>query len=105
MGHVTRARRPLTAARIDTRPVPGSLRAEYRRLGYVTDQTVGALPRRAARHWPGRTALVEEDKELTYAELLGLVERAEAGSPGPVLVPGTWCAGRRPTGGKLTCSG
>jgi acyl-CoA synthetase (AMP-forming)/AMP-acid ligase II len=88
MGHVMSARRPLTAARIATRPVPGSLRAEYRRLGYVTDQTVGALPRRAARHWPGRTALVEEDRELTYAELLGLVERAAGWLAGAGVGPG-----------------
>ena len=88
LGHVMGARRPLTAARIATRPVPGSLRAEYRRLGYVTDQTVGALPRRAARHWPSRTALVEEDRELTYAELLGLVERAAGWLAGAGAGPG-----------------
>ena len=88
MGHVMRAWRPLTAERIATRPVPGSLRAEYRRLGYVTDQTVGALPRRAARHWPGRTALVEEDRELTYAELLGLVDRAAGWLAGAGVGPG-----------------
>lgn len=76
MGHVMSVRRPLTAASIATRPVPDSVRAEYRQFGYVTDLTVSALSRRAARHWPGRTALIEEDRELTYAELSDLVERA-----------------------------
>jgi acyl-CoA synthetase (AMP-forming)/AMP-acid ligase II len=88
VGPATSARRPLTAARIATRPVPASLRAEYRRLGYVTDLTVSALPRRAARRWPGRTALVEEDRELTYADLLDLVERAAGWLAGAGVGPG-----------------
>jgi acyl-CoA synthetase (AMP-forming)/AMP-acid ligase II len=88
VGPAASARRPLTAARIATRPVPDSLRAEYRRLGYVTDLTVSALPRRAARHWPGRTALAEEDRELTYADLLGLVERAAGWLAGTGVGPG-----------------
>jgi acyl-CoA synthetase (AMP-forming)/AMP-acid ligase II len=85
-------RRPLTTARLATRPVPDGLRAEYRRLGYVTDLTVSALPRRAARHWPGRTALVEGDRELTYANLFSLVERAAG-----------WLAGAGVRQGDVVC--
>jgi acyl-CoA synthetase (AMP-forming)/AMP-acid ligase II len=85
---VTSARRALTAAPIATRPVPASLRAEYRQLGYVTDLTVSALSRRAARHWPRRAALVEEDRELTYTDLLGLVERAAGWLAGAGVGPG-----------------
>jgi acyl-CoA synthetase (AMP-forming)/AMP-acid ligase II len=84
----TGARPRLTAAAIAATPVPAALRAEYRRLGYVTDQTVSALPARAARHWPGRPALVEDDRAITYRELLRLVQRAAGWLAAAGVVPG-----------------
>jgi acyl-CoA synthetase (AMP-forming)/AMP-acid ligase II len=84
----TSTRPPLTAAAIAAPQVPAALRAEYRRLGYVTDQTVSALPVRAARHWPSRPALVEDDRSFTYQELLGLVQRAAGWLAGAGVGPG-----------------
>jgi acyl-CoA synthetase len=82
------ARRRLTAASIAAHPVPDRLRAEYRRLGYITDLTVSALPQRAARHWPARPALVQEDREFSYGQLLDLVQRAAGWLAGAGVGPG-----------------
>jgi acyl-CoA synthetase (AMP-forming)/AMP-acid ligase II len=85
---VTGARPRLTAAGTAIRPVPGRLQEEYRRYGYVTDLTMSALPGRAARLWPSRSALVQADRELTYQELAGLVERAAGWLAGAGAGPG-----------------
>jgi acyl-CoA synthetase len=58
--------------------VPVGLREQYRRFGYVTDLTISACVERAARQWGSRPALVESGTELTYQELLELVEHAAA---------------------------
>ena len=85
---MTGVRPRLTAAGTAIRPVPGRLQEEYRRYGYVTDLTMSALPGRAARLWPSRSALVQADRELTYQELLGLVERAAGWLAGTGAGPG-----------------
>ena len=88
----TSTRPRLTATAIVAPQVPAALRAEYRRLGYVTDLTMSALPARAARHWPARPALVEDDHAFTYGELLGLVQRAAG-----------WLAGAGLGAGDVVC--
>jgi acyl-CoA synthetase (AMP-forming)/AMP-acid ligase II len=85
---LTSVRPRLTAAGITASPVPQQLRETYRRFGYVTDQTISALPGRAARQWPARPALVQGDQRLTYQELLGLVERAAGWLAGAGAGPG-----------------
>ncbi|WP_330254999.1 AMP-binding protein [Nocardia sp. NBC_00565] len=78
----------LTAADIVAPGVPADLRQEYRRLGYVTDMTMGMSVTRAARLWPSRPAICEAGRQLTYRELLGLVERAGAWLSGAGVGPG-----------------
>jgi acyl-CoA synthetase (AMP-forming)/AMP-acid ligase II len=78
----------LSAASIVAPQVPADRQAEYRRLGYVSDLTMSASVRRAARQWGSRTALVEAGQQLTYQELLELVERAAAWLTGAGLGPG-----------------
>jgi acyl-CoA synthetase (AMP-forming)/AMP-acid ligase II len=73
---MTAMRLPLTAAGIVAPDVPADRREEYRRLGYVSDMTISASVRRAARQWGSRPALVEAGNQLTYQELLEHVERA-----------------------------
>jgi acyl-CoA synthetase len=68
----------LTAADIEAPPVAADRYAEYRRFGYVSDLTMSASVVRAARQWGSRPALVEGGQQLTYQELLELVERAAA---------------------------
>ena len=59
-------------------PVPAAVLADYRRRGFVTDQTVATLASRAAQHWPERPAVVEGGREITHGELLRLVEQVGA---------------------------
>ncbi len=49
---------------------------------------LGDLPRRTARRVPGRTALVDGDVRLTFAELDAVIDRAAAGLAGEGLVAG-----------------
>jgi acyl-CoA synthetase len=69
---------PLTAASIVAPGVPADRYADYRRLGYVSDMTMSASVRRAARQWGARPALTEATHQLTYQELLDCVERIAA---------------------------
>ena len=78
----------LTAAGIVAPDVPADRREEYRRLGYVSDLTMSASVRRAARQWGSRTAIVEAGQQLTYQELLELVECAAAWLTGAGVGPG-----------------
>jgi acyl-CoA synthetase (AMP-forming)/AMP-acid ligase II len=83
-----RERPRLTAADVIARAVPRHLREEYRRFGYVTDLTMSALTERAARQWPARPALVQDERRLTYRELRDLVERAAGWLAGTGTGPG-----------------
>jgi acyl-CoA synthetase len=94
---MTRTR--LTRADIVAPPVAADRLAEYYRFGYVSDLTMSASVARAARQWGSRPAVVDGDHQLTYQELLELVERAaawltEAGvGPGDVVcwqTPNWW---------------
>ncbi len=78
----------LTAADIVAPGIPADLSAEYRRLGYLTDLTLSGAVERAVRLWPGRPAIVEAGRTLTYAELGRLVERAAAWLAGVGVRPG-----------------
>jgi acyl-CoA synthetase (AMP-forming)/AMP-acid ligase II len=69
-------RTPVTASDITAPPVAADRLAEYRRFGYVSDLTMSASVVRAARQWGPRPAIVEGGHQLTYQELLELVERA-----------------------------
>jgi acyl-CoA synthetase (AMP-forming)/AMP-acid ligase II len=73
---MTTFRSPLSAADVVAPAVPANLRTEYRRFGYVTDLAISACAERAARQWGSRPALVESGTDLTYQELLELVEHA-----------------------------
>jgi acyl-CoA synthetase len=78
----------LTAADIEAPPVAADRYEEYRRFGYVSDLTISASVVRAARQWGSRPALVEGGQQLTYQELLELVERAAAWLVGAGVGPG-----------------
>jgi acyl-CoA synthetase len=81
-------RTPLTAADIVAPAVAPDRLAEYRRFGYVSDLTMSASVVRAARQWGSRPAIIESGHELTYRELLALVERAAAWLGGAGVGPG-----------------
>jgi acyl-CoA synthetase len=81
-------RTPLTAADIVAPAVAPDRFAEYRRFGYVSDLTMSASVVRAARQWGSRPAIIESGHELTYRELLALVERAAAWLGGVGVGPG-----------------
>ena len=81
-------RTPLTSAGIVAPGVPAERCEEYRRLGYVSDMTMSASVRRAARQWGSRPALVEAARQLTYDELLEYVERAAAWLTAAGIGPG-----------------
>jgi acyl-CoA synthetase len=68
----------LTATDIVAPPVAPDRLAEYRRFGYINDQTMSASVARAARQWGSRPAIIEGGRQLTYQELLEVVERAAA---------------------------
>lgn len=85
---MTATRPNLTAGGIDASAVPAEQRAEYRRNGYVTDQSVNVLVERAARQWAGQPAVIEGDHRLTYRELLPLVRRAAGWLSGAGVGPG-----------------
>ncbi|GAB2507023.1 (2,3-dihydroxybenzoyl)adenylate synthase [Nocardiopsis aegyptia] len=53
--------------------------ARYRERGYWTGTTLGEVLRGAAARHPARTALVDGDTRLTYAELDALANRRAAG--------------------------
>jgi acyl-CoA synthetase len=78
----------LTAADIVAPPVAAHRLAEYRRFGYVSDLTMSASVVRAARQWGSRPAIIEGGHQLTYQELLELVERAAAWLAGAGVGPG-----------------
>jgi acyl-CoA synthetase len=71
-------RTPLTAADIVAPPVAADRLEEYRRFGYVSDLTMSASVVRAARQWGSQPAIFDGGHQLTYQELLELVERASA---------------------------
>ncbi|MDT5096094.1 MAG: cyclohexanecarboxylate-CoA ligase [Mycobacterium sp.] len=79
---------PLTAARVVAPGVPEERQDEYRRMGYVSDMTICASVRRAARQWGSRPALVEAANELTYQELLVRVERTAGWLTAAGIQPG-----------------
>ncbi|HVU73422.1 MAG TPA: AMP-binding protein [Mycobacteriales bacterium] len=60
---------------VNAPPVPAAVRHDYRRRGFVTDQTVTTLASRAARRWPERPAVIEGGRVITHRELLRLVEQ------------------------------
>jgi acyl-CoA synthetase (AMP-forming)/AMP-acid ligase II len=66
----------LTAADIVAPPVAAERIEEYRRFGYVSDLTMSASVVRAARQWGSQPAIIEGGHQLTYQELLEVVERA-----------------------------
>src|SRR3984893_15279902 len=78
----------LTASTIVAPPVAPDRLAEYRRFGYVSDQTMSASVVRAARQWGSRPAVIEGGHQLTYQELLEVVERAAAWLAGAGVGPG-----------------
>jgi acyl-CoA synthetase (AMP-forming)/AMP-acid ligase II len=78
----------LTAATIVAPSVPADRLAEYRRFGYVSDLTMSASVVRAARQWGSRPAIIEGGQQLTYQELLEVVERAAAWLAGAGVGPG-----------------
>jgi acyl-CoA synthetase (AMP-forming)/AMP-acid ligase II len=78
----------ITAAEISAAGVPDDRREEYRRLGYLTELTMSVSVRRAARRWAHRPALVDADRQLTYRELLEMVERAAGWLSGAGIEPG-----------------
>jgi acyl-CoA synthetase (AMP-forming)/AMP-acid ligase II len=78
----------LTAADIVAPAVAADRLAEYRRFGYVSDLTMGASVVRAARQWGSRPAIVEGGQQLTYQELLEIVERAAGWLAGAGVEPG-----------------
>jgi acyl-CoA synthetase len=78
----------LTAAAIEAPPVAQERLAEYRRFGYVNDLTVCASVVRAARQWGARPAMTEGGRQLTYRELLEVVEHAAAWLTGAGIGPG-----------------
>jgi acyl-CoA synthetase len=83
-----RDRTRLTASAIVAPPVAPDRLAEYRRFGYVSDQTISASVVRAARQWGSRPAVIEGGHQLTYQELLEVVERAAAWLVGAGVGPG-----------------
>jgi acyl-CoA synthetase len=78
----------LTATDIVAPPVAPDRLAEYRRFGYVSDLTMSASVVRAARQWGSRPAIIEGGHQLTYQELLEVVERAAAWLAGAGVGPG-----------------
>src|ERR1700730_14569169 len=78
----------LTASTIVAPPVAPDRLAEYRRFGSVSDQTISASVVRAARQWGSRPAVIEGGHQLTYQELLEVVERAAAWLVGAGVGPG-----------------
>jgi acyl-CoA synthetase (AMP-forming)/AMP-acid ligase II len=78
----------LTAADIEAPPVAADRFAEYRRFGYVSDLTMSASVVRAARQWGSQPAIVDGNQQLTYQELLEIVERAAAWLAGAGVGPG-----------------
>ncbi len=68
----------LTATDILAPPVAPDRLAEYRRFGYVSDLTMSASVVRAARQWGSQPAVIEGGHQLSYQELLEVVERAAA---------------------------
>src|SRR3984893_6982890 len=78
----------LTASTIVAPPVAPDRLAEYRRFGSVSDQTISASVVRAARQWGSRPAVIEGGYQLSYQELLELVERAAAWLGGADVGPG-----------------
>jgi acyl-CoA synthetase (AMP-forming)/AMP-acid ligase II len=78
----------LTAADIAAPPVAVDRLAEYRRFGYISDLTMSASVVRAARQWGSQPAIVEGSQQLTYQELLEVVERAAAWLAGAGIGPG-----------------
>ena len=83
-----KTRTRLTAADIVAPPVAPDRLAEYRRFGYISDQTMSASVVRAARQWGSQPAVIEGGHQLTYQELLELVERAAAWLAGAGIGPG-----------------
>jgi acyl-CoA synthetase (AMP-forming)/AMP-acid ligase II len=79
----------LTAADIVAPPVPADRLADYRRFGYVSDVTMSASVVRAARQWGSRPAVIDGGQQLTYQELLELVERAAGWLAGSGIGPGS----------------
>jgi acyl-CoA synthetase (AMP-forming)/AMP-acid ligase II len=78
----------LTAADIEAPSVAADRLAEFRRFGYVNDMTMSASVVRAARQWGSQPAIIEGGQQLTYQELLELVERASAWLAGAGVGPG-----------------
>jgi acyl-CoA synthetase (AMP-forming)/AMP-acid ligase II len=78
----------LTATDILAPPVAPDRLAEYRRFGYVSDLTMSASVVRAARQWGSQPAVIEGGHQLTYQELLEVVERAAAWLAGAGVGPG-----------------
>ncbi|MHA2416586.1 AMP-binding protein [Mycobacterium avium] len=78
----------LTAADIVAPPVAPDRLAEYRRFGYVSDQTMSASVVRAACQWGSQPAVIQGGHQLTYQELLEVVERAAAWLGGAGIGPG-----------------
>jgi len=78
----------LTAADIVAPPQAADRLAEYRRFGYVSDLTMSTSVARAARQWGARPAVIEGGHQLTYQELLELVERAAGWLAGAGVGPG-----------------
>jgi acyl-CoA synthetase len=78
----------LTATDIVAPPVAPDRLAEYRRFGYVSDLTMSASVVRAARQWGSQSAVIEGGHQLTYQELLEVVERAAAWLAGAGVGPG-----------------
>ena len=87
-GRMRMNRTRLTATDIVAPPVAPDRLAEYRRFGYVSDLTMSASVVRAARQWGSRPAVIEGGHQLTYQELLEVVERAAAWLAGAGVGPG-----------------
>lgn len=82
----------MRGADITAPDVPADRRASYRRFGYVSDMATSALVERAARQWGWRPAVIDAGVQLSYQELLELVQRAAA-----------WLTGSGVSAGAVVC--
>ncbi|MHA1538063.1 MAG: AMP-binding protein, partial [Alphaproteobacteria bacterium] len=58
---------------------PEDVVAHYRKIGVLTDETLGQAVHETARRFPDRPALITPDTRLSYRELDEITDRAAAG--------------------------
>ncbi|MBE1469310.1 class I adenylate-forming enzyme family protein [Kibdelosporangium phytohabitans] len=82
--------------------VPAELRARWAAQGYYAGQGIYQLFAAHVRSTPDRTAIIDDDGELTYAELDSQVRRWAAGLAGLGVTAGDTVATQLPNG-RHTC--